>query len=103
MKMKALKVWNVPCNMDRKDLAPALVGGLGPDAVAVDHEAGLQGFVSLADDRGIGRELLYVNRKSPDGLDVICIQVSVNPQLADHRFEMRHLARDLGLQEGSSA
>src|SRR4051812_1524234 len=82
MKMKALKVRSVSCNMDGKDLAPALVGGLGPDAVAVDHEAGLQGFVSLADDRCIRRELLYVNRNSPNGLDVICIQVGVNPQLA---------------------
>src|SRR4051812_19491102 len=72
MKMKALKVWNVPCNMDRKDLAPALVGGLGSNAVALDHEAGLRGFVSLADDHCIGRELLYVNRKSPDRLDIVC-------------------------------
>ena len=103
MKMKALKVRNISSDVDRKDLAPALVGGLGPDAVAVDHEAGLRGFVSLADDRCIRRELLYVDRKSPDGLDIVCIQVGVIPQLADHRFEVRHLARGLGLQKGSSA
>src|SRR5215218_405377 len=39
MKMKALNVRSVSCNVDRKDLALAAVRDLGTDAVAIDHDA----------------------------------------------------------------
>jgi len=88
MKMKALKVRSVACDVDGKDLALAAVPDLGPDAVTIDHEAAVRGFVSLADYGGIRRELLYLEGQSSDGVDVVCIQVGINPQLTDHRLKM---------------
>src|SRR5215208_4837311 len=83
LQMETLQIRNVAGDVNRENLAPALIRCFRAAGKPFDQQARLAGPVALSNDRLLGRDVPGHHRQALDGRDVVVIEVRGRAQLAN--------------------